>query len=165
MGTTASAYKQVITKDYTVLCLAVGMLSLIGAFFWQPLGVIFWVCVFTAFDHLLFLDVLTKVPKEIPHVPEAAYRIAQGSIHILMLVVTYLVTQSWQVCLATQIIWWTLGCDVLYYIIGKHEFDQTWTWVRWSVWFFKKEVSNVLVIIGSIIGVITAILVLVFFGV
>ncbi len=60
------------------------------------------------------------------------YRIAQVALQIGLYGAAWYIT-DWTAAVAAGVIWWTGGCDVLFYWLGKYAWwSSIWSWLWWT---------------------------------
>lgn len=89
--------------------------------FFSPAMVLF----FTTFDLLVFNNFVKASSDYLP------YRFAQGGVQVIIMWLLF-VTVGFYGTLSFFVFWWLGGCDVLYYLLGRFEFDEQWFWVSWT---------------------------------
>jgi len=120
---------------------------------------ILWVLIFTLFDYYGFVYLDKRRGTKF-------YRILQGTFQLIITYVAFILG-GWQTALASNIIWITLGCDVLFYIADDTALEP-FTWFKFSpvnyyYQVIKKQPTPVKKIIqSSIIGVFIALNIIIF---
>lgn len=86
---------------------------------------------FTLFD--LWLFPLTKDADGEPNKWRRPYRALQIIVQLGLYTGAFFLG-GWSAAAASAVIWWTGGCDVLFYWFGKYEFwgERNWFWMWWT---------------------------------
>ena len=116
-------------------CLAV--LSLVFGF--GPLGVLFFVLSFTAFDVLGFSLTMDRDAEE--SVNRYTYRVLQGAFQAVAVAFVFVTCGAWP-AVACMVAWWFCVCDKLYYFVGEYPAQSDYPWLAsWSIFALLKFVK------------------------
>jgi hypothetical protein len=83
--------------------------------------------VFTLFDLLVFPWVVNNRPALL-----GWYRVTQGIVQCALYAGAWALS-DWTGAAATLVVWWTGGCDVLFYWLGGYKWHTgRWPWLWWT---------------------------------
>ena len=128
---------QLFIKQWTGYSLLLGVLALIGActirLLWlYPLSFLLITNFFDMLGYGKRCDVIAKYSLELYQTILPYYRIAQKLTNALILLVIWFITENWLVALACFASNFGGMQDVLYYFFGRYNFNQSYTWLRWT---------------------------------
>ena len=93
------------------------------------LGFVGCILVFTAFDLLGYKYAIEAAGRAGPAL--MAYRIMQFLFQFILIVL--FLPSSVNVAIGFTFVWWTGGCDILYYLIGRYPLPESMSWLSWTL--------------------------------
>lgn len=121
----------IASRDYCIHALAGAFLLLTSAVLWRNavVSALFATTAFTVFDLIGYKWLCDQGDRKdlVPY-----YRMMQVMFQAVLYLTVWLLA-GWQAAAASALIWWTGGCDLLYYWIGFYKlFSSAWTWLWWT---------------------------------
>jgi len=124
------AIRFLLYSDYGIAAAFIGFVLVVAGKLYRHnlAGFLGCILIFTAFDLLGYKYAIEAAGRA--GLALMAYRIMQFLFQFILIVL--FLPSSRNVAIGFTLVWWTGGCDILYYLIGNYPFSETMSWLSWT---------------------------------